>query len=107
MITQPICLLFWGTYFQADTTLLAEQQAAHKLYSEERWALLVPEDVEVVRDRGWEASFVGGVGGIVNPSNIKCMHCHLAHYLATGSNVVGRWTHEALDARLHLPADTT
>eukprot|EP00903_Cladosiphon_okamuranus_P012755 g11923.t2 len=98
----------WERRLQADPALLAEQQAAHKLYSEQRWALLGPEDVELVRERGWEASYVGGVGGIVNPSNIKCMHCHLAHYLATGSNVVGRWTQEALDARLHLlPADST
>lgn len=99
--------VFLRTFFQADTALLTEQQAAHKLYSEERWALLVPEDVEVIRKRGWKASYVGGVGGIVNPYNIKCMHCHFAHYLATGSNVVGRWTQEALDARMHLPADAT
>lgn len=92
--------------FQADPERLAEQRAAHKLYSEERWALLVADDVELIKQRGWEASYVGGVGGIVNPSNIKCMHCHLAHYLATGSNVVGRWTQEALDAETLL-ADTT
>lgn len=93
-------------HVQADPELLAEQQAAHKLYSEERWALLVADDVELIKQRGWEASYVGGVGGIVNPANIKCMHCHLAHYLATGSNVVGRWTHEALHAG-RLLADTT
>lgn len=95
------------THFQADPALLDEQQAAHRLYSEERWALLVPEDVEIICKRGWEASYVGGIGGIINPSNIKCLHCHLAHYLATGSNVVGRWTQEALDAKLHLLADTS
>lgn len=30
-----------------------------------------------------------GIGGVKDLGNIKCLHCHLAHYLATGLNVVG------------------
>jgi uncharacterized protein len=31
-----------------------------------------------------------GAGGM--PGHIKCLHVHAAHTLATGDNVVGRWT---------------
>ncbi len=30
-----------------------------------------------------------GIGGVAKFDKIKCLHCHLAHYLATGFNVVG------------------
>jgi uncharacterized protein len=33
-----------------------------------------------------------GAGGM--PGHIKCLHVHAAHTLATGDNVVGRWTVE-------------
>jgi hypothetical protein len=34
-----------------------------------------------------------GAGGM--PGHVKCLHVHAAHTLATGDNVVGRWTVEA------------
>lgn len=97
----------WCSHFQADSALLADQEAAHKLYAEERWALLTVDDVELIKRRGWEASYSTGVAGIVKPSNIKCIHTHFAHFLATGHNVVGKWAQEALNAGLHLPVDAT
>lgn len=33
-----------------------------------------------------------GAGGM--PTYVKCLHVHEAHYLATGDNDVGAWTHE-------------
>lgn len=100
-----LIIVFGWSHFQADPALLADQEAAHKLYAEERWALLAADDVELIKQRGWEASYSTGVAGIVKPSNIKCIHTHFAHFLATGHNVVGKWAQEALNAGLHLPAD--
>lgn len=35
-----------------------------------------------------------GAGGM--PRHVKCLHVHLAHFLATGDNPVGAWTYEAI-----------
>lgn len=35
-----------------------------------------------------------GAGGM--PTYVKCLHVHEAHFLATGDNVVGAWTHREL-----------
>lgn len=92
----PACL-------QADPAIMADMEAAHKSYAEERWSLLSAEDVDTIKRQGWEKSFSNGVAGIVQPRHIKCLHTHFAHFLATGRNVVGKWTQEALDAGKHLP----
>ena len=34
----------------------------------------------------------GGVGG--TRAGVKCLHAHVAHFLATGNDAVGRWTLE-------------
>eukprot|EP00471_Norrisiella_sphaerica_P006408 CAMPEP_0184484692 /NCGR_PEP_ID=MMETSP0113_2-20130426/6375_1 /TAXON_ID=91329 /ORGANISM="Norrisiella sphaerica, Strain BC52" /LENGTH=124 /DNA_ID=CAMNT_0026865787 /DNA_START=444 /DNA_END=815 /DNA_ORIENTATION=- len=31
----------------------------------------------------------GGIGGNLNPNRIRCLHENYAHFLATGSNVIG------------------
>lgn len=80
-------------------------EAAHKSYAEERWTLISSADREIITKRGWQASFSTGVAGIVQPCNIKCLHTHFAHYLATGQNLVGEWTQRALNAGQHLPVD--
>ncbi|CAM9739748.1 unnamed protein product [Ectocarpus sp. 6 AP-2014] len=96
-------ILEWERRLQADPVIMADMEAAHKSYAEERWSLLSAEDVDTIKRQGWEKSFSNGVAGIVQPRHIKCLHTHFAHFLATGRNVVGKWTQEALDAGKHLP----
>lgn len=44
----------------------------------------------------------GGVGG--GPSDrVKCLHAHLAHELACGTNPVGKWVLEQVGDVLHEP----
>ena len=54
----------------------------HDRYAKLRDALVAPSHV------GPRPS--GGVGG--TQKGVKCLHAHLAHYLATGNDVVGDWT---------------
>ncbi|CAM9527467.1 unnamed protein product, partial [Sphacelaria rigidula] len=76
----------WERRLQADPSVLAAMQTAHKNYAQERWEMLT---VCI----GWEPSLglSVGVAGISKPTNIKCLHTHFAHFLATGENVVGEW----------------
>ena len=37
---------------------------------------------------------------------VKCLHVHYAHWLATGSNLVGSWVQEALDNKVDEQAKT-
>ena len=37
----------------------------------------------------------GGVGG--TRVGVKCLHAHVAHLLATGDDIVGRWTLDQID----------
>lgn len=39
-----------------------------------------------------------GIGGVRDLDAIKCLHAHYAHYLATGSNPVGRLVADSLGA---------
>ncbi len=56
--------------------------ALHNRYAQERDALVKPDHVGPLP--------TGGVGG--TRKGVKCLHAHLAHYLATGEDVVGEWT---------------
>jgi uncharacterized protein len=65
-----------------DETDPGELEAAHALYAAER-------------DQGLATSHegprpYGGVGG--TRRGVKCLHAHLAWYLAGGEDPVGRWT---------------
>jgi hypothetical protein len=63
---------------QVDAVALAE---AHRRYAAERDALIPPERV------GPRPS--GGVGG--TRQGVKCLHAHLAWWLAGGDDPVGAW----------------
>lgn len=63
-----------------------ELQAAHDRYRRLRDAAVPPDC------RGPRPS--GGVGG--TRRGVKCLHAHLAWYLAGGDDPVGRWTCERL-----------
>jgi uncharacterized protein len=64
---------------QVDAAALA---ACHRRYSEERDALIAPERT------GPRPS--GGVGG--TRQGVKCLHAHVAWWLAGGDDPVGAWT---------------
>lgn len=61
----------------------------HDRYSTERDALIPPDHV------GPRPS--GGVGG--TRKGVKCLHAHLAHWLAGKDDAVGRWVAEELATR--------
>ena len=64
----------------------AELARAHARYAAERDASIPPEH------EGPRPS--GGVGG--TRQGVKCLHAHLAWYLAGGDDPVGRWVQEQL-----------
>jgi hypothetical protein len=61
--------------------------SAHRRYAAERDALLPPDHVGAVP--------TGGVGG--TRAGVKCLHAHLAWFLAGGDDPVGRWVHARLE----------
>lgn len=63
-----------------------ELARAHARYAAERDAAIAPGH------RGPRPS--GGVGG--TRAGVKCLHAHLAWWLAGGDDPVGRWTAECL-----------
>jgi exopolyphosphatase/guanosine-5'-triphosphate,3'-diphosphate pyrophosphatase len=69
---------------QVDPVALAE---SHRHYAAERDSLIPPERT------GPRPS--GGVGG--TRQGVKCLHAHVAWWLAGGDDPVGRWTAERLD----------
>jgi hypothetical protein len=54
----------------------------HDRYAAERSAAIPPDHVGPLP--------FGGVGG--TRVGVKCLHAHVAHLLATGDDIVGRWT---------------
>jgi hypothetical protein len=69
---------------EVDETALAE---GHRRYAAERDAL-IPDDWSGPRPSG-------GVGG--TRQGVKCLHAHLAWWLAGGDDVVGAWVAGRLD----------
>jgi hypothetical protein len=69
---------------QVDGAALAE---GHRRYAAERDAL-IPDDWAGPRPSG-------GVGG--TRQGVKCLHAHLAWWLAGGDDVVGAWVADRLD----------
>ena len=60
--------------------------------------MLTSDDVALVKSRRWEFVLHDvGIAGIRDFTNVKCLHTHYAHYLATGQNLVGEWVQELLD----------
>lgn len=84
----------------SDPAALECLKRAHAGYGHERESLLLPQDKTIIRERQWEAAFATsrGVAGIRNPSAVKCLHAHAAHYLSGGSgskdNLIGQWVME-------------
>ena len=68
-------------------------ESSHRRYAEERDALIPPD---------WEGPRPsGGVGG--TRRGVKCLHAHLAWWLAGGDDPVGAWVAERLDLHRTAP----
>jgi hypothetical protein len=88
-----------------DTEALQLMVEAHTIYRSDRWSLLTTTDQEQMSERNW--NFVGGIAGIQRYDTIKCLHSHVAHYLAKGPssrNIVGQWALEALEKEFNYIA---
>jgi hypothetical protein len=78
---------------------LEAMRRAHAAYESQRWNTLMEPDKEILRKNGWEYAYNGvGVAGIRGHQNVKCLHCHTAHYLGRpeDGNCVGKWVAELL-----------
>lgn len=81
--------------FRQDEELAAELDRAHQEYAAFRRELLnrLPRDAQAyLEQHPREARVVlhSGVGGAREFVTLKCLHAHLAHYLARAANPVGR-----------------
>jgi hypothetical protein len=77
-----------GGVRRAEGAVDAEQlRLAHERYAEERDAL-IPIDWRGPRPQG-------GVGG--TRRGVKCLHAHVAWWLAGGDDPVGRWVSEQVE----------
>jgi hypothetical protein len=133
MVIEPFPTIFWLTHpllrcivsklelegygIQLEQRLANDKHAlqmmelAHTAYGQERYKLLIPNDLLLIQSYHWEAAFSTsrGVAGISNKARkygtIKCLHAHLAHYLSNHNNIgsqyniVGRWIWEEIQAR--------
>ena len=107
---------------------LDQMERAHKSYGRSRWELLTPQDKESVLSRGWENALDErrGVAGISLVKErydcVKCLHAHVAHYLAQVAeweeewkdgrectrddlNLVGKWTMESIVETLSVDGE--
>ncbi len=78
--------------FQDDPILKETFYDAHREYVELRLKLLSPDEREFIEKEHpgiWKVLVETGIGGVKDWNRIKCLHAHLAHYLATGNNPVG------------------
>ncbi|KAG7395879.1 hypothetical protein PHYBOEH_003083 [Phytophthora boehmeriae] len=86
-------------HLEADDAAKEKMAQNHREYAEQRWQMLTEHDLEIVKGRGWEFVLRDvGIAGIRDFTNVKCLHTHYAHYLATGNNVVGEWVQQLLDS---------
>jgi len=77
----------------SDKEFKDKMDEAHKLYAEARLKLLDSEKLQKAAEVSDDLLVVlkkSGVGGIRDKMGIKCLHTHLAHYLAGGDNPSGK-----------------
>ncbi|MBP7726282.1 MAG: DUF501 domain-containing protein [Candidatus Bipolaricaulis sp.] len=79
-----------------DPDLAARYAAAHDAYRRERLSLLSREEREFLSRVGAGGRLETGIAGLGSPHRVKCLHAHLAHFLARGGNPIG----EAVAAEL-------
>ena len=106
-------------FIRGNATLRALWVENNESYAAARWSMLSDDDQQMFRERGWSERFrEAGIGGIrgwqvaLDENNradsvacanevypgpmIKCLHLHLASFLANGDNVAGKLVAERL-----------
>lgn len=76
----------------ADHDFGTRLERAHESYRDARLALIAPGDLEVLRAKypgQYRALTETGVGGLADFRGVKCIHLHLADWLARDVNPVG------------------
>ena len=79
-------------WIETNSTLADKWDKAHEQYARERVRLVPPEEMALFRKeypaqaKVLETTGVGGIRG----QGIKCLHTHLAHYLANMDDSVGK-----------------
>lgn len=71
----------------------------HAAYARERLALIpleVQKRLQQEYPERYQVLAESGIGGIRNPQGVKCLHTHVADYLARGENPIGKETLEIL-----------
>jgi len=117
----------------SSSEYMSQMARAHASYGQSRWDTLLPSDRVMANEYGWKIALDAsnrGVAGISNYGSVKCLHAHVAHYLAQISeweeeeqqhqretdvgtvtrreclrddlNLVGKWTMENLMQQLLL-----
>lgn len=87
---------------QKDASLREAVERANARYAESRAALLTAEDVRTLEGAPagmLEAVTSSGVGGIADPRGVKCLHMHVADYLAGNPNPIGEMVVQRLTER--------
>lgn len=82
-----------GEKLKEDYSFKKAMNFAHESYAKKRLELLDNEQLkkaELISEDLLKTLKFSGVGGIKDKNGIKCLHTHLAHYLAGGNNLVGR-----------------
>lgn len=84
----------------ADPEFARLVEEAHDAYAEQRLAL-VPSDVQERLKQEYPERYqvlaTSGVGGTRQPQGVKCLHTHVADYLARGENPIGEAVLKALN----------
>jgi hypothetical protein len=82
-----------GKRLKEDCSFKKAMDSAHESYAKKRLELLDNtqlKNAEMISEDLLKTLKFSGVGGIKDKNGIKCLHTHLAHYLAGGDNPVGR-----------------
>jgi hypothetical protein len=85
----------------AQATLDAEKFAAqHARYAKFRWSLLSDDDRAYAKTHGYEDVLLHcGIGSLRIVTQVKCLHLHYGHFLATNDNLVGEWCQRLLGGK--------
>lgn len=89
---------------QTDSRFKEQVREDHLSYAEMRLNL-IPDEVQARLKEDYPDRYrvlsETGVGGVRNLEGVKCLHMHLADYLARGENVIGAEVARLLDKPLY------
>lgn len=88
------------TEIQENPEFAEQIEQNHRDYAARRLALIPPEVQERMKEEypdRFQVLAESGVGGIRSPEGVKCLHTHVADFLARGENVIGARVLEILN----------